>query len=48
MVWLYRSPIPVEGGNFLFQMISTCLPSRRGMGEGVRIGTLCNYPILNQ
>ncbi len=32
MIWLYRSPIPVgrTGGNFLVQIISTCLPSRRG------------------
>ncbi len=37
MVWLNRSPIPVGrggGGNFLFQLIFTCLPSRRGRGGG--------------
>jgi hypothetical protein len=35
MVWLNRSPIPVgRRGLFLVQMISTCLPSRRG-----RVGT---------
>jgi hypothetical protein len=37
LVWLNRSPIPVgKGGgvgNFLVQMISTCLPSRRGRRE---------------
>jgi hypothetical protein len=37
MVWLYLSPIPAGGGggNFLVQMISTSLPSRRGTGVGV-------------
>jgi hypothetical protein len=37
MVWLYRLPIPVGrggGGNFLVQIISTCL--RGGGGEGGR------------
>ncbi len=36
MVWLNRSPIPVgrRGGNFLVQMISTRLPSRRGRVGG--------------
>ncbi len=38
MVLLNRSPIPLEwsleGGNFLVQMMSTCLPSRRGRGWG--------------
>jgi hypothetical protein len=29
-------PSRKEGGNFRFQMISTCLPSRRGMGVGGR------------
>jgi hypothetical protein len=29
-------PSEEEGGNFLVQMISTCLPSRRGMGVGGR------------
>ncbi len=40
MVWLNRSPIPVgrRGKICLVQMISTCLPSRRGRGLGV--GTL--------
>jgi hypothetical protein len=40
MVWLNRSPLPVgrRCGNFLGQMISTCLPSRRGRGAWV--GTL--------
>ncbi len=28
------------GRNFLVQMISTCLPSRRGRGVGVGVGTL--------
>jgi hypothetical protein len=33
MVWQYHSyPSGEEGGNSLFQMISTCLPSRRGRG----------------
>ncbi len=41
MGWLVRLPIPVVGGgggNFLVQIISTCLPSRRSRGAGV--GTL--------
>ncbi len=41
MVWLNRLPIPVGGGggNFLVQMISTCLPSRTGR-VGVGVGAL--------
>ncbi len=40
LIW-FGSPIPVGGevGNFLLQMISTCLATRIGRGEGV--GTLC-------
>ncbi len=36
MVWLNRSSYPMgeEGGNFLVQMISTCLPSGRERGWG--------------
>jgi hypothetical protein len=38
LVWLNHSPIPLGrmGGNFLVQMISTCLPSRRGRRGGDR------------
>jgi hypothetical protein len=45
-VWLSRSPIAPsgeDGGNFLVQMIFTCLPSWRGRGGG-RGGTLCLDP----
>jgi hypothetical protein len=38
MVWLHHSPIPVERRglkNFLVQMISICLATRRGRGEGI-------------
>jgi hypothetical protein len=48
LVWLNRSPIPVGrgwggGGNFLVQMIFTCLPSPRGKGGGGRhpMGVSC-------
>jgi hypothetical protein len=38
MVWLNRSPIPVErrGGNILVQMISTCFPRVEEGGVGGR------------
>jgi hypothetical protein len=42
MVWLYRLPIQVwggdEGGNFLYQMISICL--RYAVRKGGGVGTL--------
>ncbi len=34
MVWLHAYPSGKVGGNFLGQMISTCLSSRRGRGGG--------------
>ncbi len=33
-------PSGEEGGNFLVQMISTCIPSLRGRGG---VGALCSY-----
>ncbi len=32
-----------RGGNFLLQMISTCLPSQRGSGGGMGVGALWWY-----